>query len=157
MFRSRVVGLFLKNNGKALYNIRGTMSSRVLNKESFRLLSTGVTRKCLDCFRSLPKVLLSPCFAFVQFIFWKWIRMKKKLLFGDWELRILFMQRIFFENFTVSCWGVDLEIDFECWRIGSYWKCNQRGNIVIVIGIIKSWNKHVLDIKLEELGVCFPG
>ncbi|KAM2852020.1 hypothetical protein PS2_028058 [Malus domestica] len=55
MFRSRVVGLFLKNNGKALYNIRGTTPSRVLNEESFRLLSTGVTRKCLDGFRSLPK------------------------------------------------------------------------------------------------------
>ncbi|CAN6562026.1 unnamed protein product [Malus baccata var. baccata] len=55
MFRSRVVGLFLKNNGKALYNIRGMTPSRVLNEESFRLLSTGVTRKCLDGFRSLPK------------------------------------------------------------------------------------------------------
>ncbi|TQD81253.1 hypothetical protein C1H46_033185 [Malus baccata] len=55
MFRSRVVGLFLKNNGKAMYNLRGTTPSRFLSKESFRLLSTGITRKCLDGFRSLPK------------------------------------------------------------------------------------------------------
>ncbi|KAH0977246.1 hypothetical protein GBA52_026965 [Prunus armeniaca] len=55
MFRSRVVALFVKNNGKALYNLRGTTPSRVLNEESYRLFSIGATRKCLDGFRSFSK------------------------------------------------------------------------------------------------------
>ncbi|KAI5333975.1 hypothetical protein L3X38_024108 [Prunus dulcis] len=55
MFRSRVVPLFVKKNSKDLYNLWGKTPSRVLNEESFRLFSTGATRKCLDGFRSLSK------------------------------------------------------------------------------------------------------
>ncbi|KAH0987322.1 hypothetical protein GBA52_014499 [Prunus armeniaca] len=55
MFRSRVVALFVKKNSKALNNLWGTTPSRVLNEESYRLFSTGATRKCLDGFQSLSE------------------------------------------------------------------------------------------------------
>ncbi|KAM5548651.1 cytochrome c oxidase assembly protein COX15-like [Rosa sericea] len=53
MFRSRVIALFVKNNSKALYNVR---ASRVSNEEATcKLFSTGLTRKCLHSFPSFSK------------------------------------------------------------------------------------------------------
>ncbi|XP_062025106.1 cytochrome c oxidase assembly protein COX15-like [Rosa rugosa] len=53
MFRSRVIALFVKNNSKALYNVR---ASRVSNEEAtYRLFSTGLTRKCLQSSPSFSK------------------------------------------------------------------------------------------------------
>lgn len=59
MFRNRAVALFLKGNHKALCSLRGTTPSRVLKEEHYRLFSTGITRNCLEKFRSLPKVPFS--------------------------------------------------------------------------------------------------